>query len=309
MLSPPTSTAWPAPSEEALRVSADLSAVIRSEIARVGGFLDFSRYMELALYAPGLGYYSAGSTKFGASGDFVTAPELSSIFGRALATTLTAELAANAAHVVLELGAGSGALAAQMLDVWASQRHDVDYWILETSADLRERQQRALARFAPRVRWLDRLPHTRFRGAIVANEVLDALPVSCFVKTAGATHALGVANGAAGFEWKDHSDTSELAAAVARLEQSLGARLPDGYRSEICLGLPAWLDGLTASLDRGSLLFVDYGLVRSEYYHAQRSSGTLVCHYRHRAHADPFIYPGLQDITAWVDFSAVANAA
>src|SRR6185295_1381 len=235
MLSPPTSTAWPAPSEEALRVSADLSAVIRSEIARVGGFLDFSRYMELALYAPGLGYYSAGSTKFGASGDFVTAPELSSIFGRALAATLTAELMANDARVVLELGAGSGALATQLLDVWASQQRDVEYWILETSADLRERQQRTLERFAPRVRWLERLPDIPFKGAIVANEVLDALPVSCFSKSGGATHAVGVASGADGFEWAQRSGDRELTAAVERLEQSLGAQLADGYRSEICL--------------------------------------------------------------------------
>ena len=309
MLSRSTSTALPAPSDEALRVSANLSALIRAEIAAAGGFLDFARYMELALYAPGLGYYSAGSAKLGAAGDFVTAPELSPILGRALAATLADELAANDARVVLELGAGSGALAAQMLDAWGARSRDVDYWILETSADLRERQQRALARFAPRVRWLDRLPDKPFRGAIVANEVLDALPVSCFVKAAGATRVRGVANGAAGFEWAANGAGQQLAAAVEKLEESLGAPLADGYRSELCLALPAWLAALAATLESGSLVFVDYGLVRSEYYHAQRSGGTLVCHYRHRAHADPFVYPGLQDITAWVDFSAVAAAA
>jgi SAM-dependent MidA family methyltransferase len=309
MLSPPTSTALPVPSDAALRVSAELSAVIRAEIARANGFLDFARYMELALYAPGLGYYSAGSVKLGPAGDFVTAPEMSAVFGRALAATLGAELAANDAHVVLELGAGSGVLAAELLDAWTLQRRDVDYWILEPSADLRERQQRTLARFAPRVRWLDRLPATPFKGAIVANEVLDALPVSCFAKVAGSTRVVGVANGAMGFEWAAGADAPELAATVARLERSLGAPLADGYRSELCLALPAWLGTLGASLDRGSLLFVDYGLVRAEYYHAQRSGGTLVCHYRHRVHVDPFLYPGLQDITAWVDFSAVADAA
>ena len=309
MLSPPTSTALPVPSDEALRVSAELSAVIRAEIARANGFLDFARYMELALYAPGLGYYSAGSVKFGPTGDFVTAPEISAVFGRALAATLGAELAANDAHVVLELGAGSGALASQVLDAWSLQGRDVDYWILEPSADLRERQQRTLARFAPRVRWLDRLPAAPFQGAILANEVLDALPVSCFAKHAGATRVVGVADGTAGFEWVARSDAVELAAAVARLERSLGAPLADGYRSELCLALPAWLGTLASSLERGSLLFVDYGLVRAEYYHVQRSGGTLVCHYRHRAHANPFLYPGLQDITAWVDFSAVADAA
>ena len=309
MLSPPTSTALPVPSDEALRVSAELGDVIRAEIVRAGGFLDFARYMELALYAPGLGYYSAGSVKLGPAGDFVTAPEISAIFGRALAATLGAELAANDAHVVLELGAGSGALAAELLDAWTLQKRDVDYWILEPSADLRERQQRTLARFAPRVSWLDRLPVTPFKGAIVANEVLDALPVSCFAKVAGATCAVGVANGGAGFAWAEHADAPDLAAAVAQLERALGAPLADGYRSELCLALPAWLGTLAASLECGSLLFVDYGLVRAEYYHEQRSGGTLVCHYRHRAHADPFLYPGLQDITAWVDFSAVADAA
>jgi len=309
MLPPPNSTAFPIPSDEALLVSAELSALIREEIIRAGGFLDFARYMELALYAPGLGYYSAGSVKFGPAGDFMTAPELSPTFGRALAVTLGAELTANDAHVVLELGGGSGALAAQLLDAWASQGRRVDYWILELSADLRERQRQTLARFAPGVRWLDRLPTTPFKGVIVANEVLDALPVSCFAKVAGATRAVGVANGAAGFEWAARSSAAELVMAVARLEGLLGAELGDGYRSELCLALPGWIGALSATLERGSLLFVDYGLTRAEYYHAQRSGGTLVCHYRHRAHADPFLYPGLQDITAWVDFSAVAEAA
>jgi SAM-dependent MidA family methyltransferase len=133
--------------------------------------------------------------------------------------------------------------------------------------------------------------------------------VSCFAKVAGATHAVGVAHGRAGFEWAERSDAPEVAAAVAGLERSLGTPLADGYRSELCLALPAWLGTLAASLECGSLLFVDYGLVRAEYYHVQRSGGTLVCHYRHRAHADPFLYPGLQDITAWVDFSSVAAAA
>jgi SAM-dependent MidA family methyltransferase len=297
------------PSDEARRVSAELNAVIRAEIAAAGGWIDFARYMELALYAPGLGYYSAGSAKFGPAGDFVTAPELSAIFGWSLATTLTAELAASGARTVLELGAGSGALAAQLLDTWAAHGRDVDYWILEPSAELRARQQDALARFAPRVRWLDGLPPAPFAGAIVANEVLDALPVSVFTKRAGATRAVGVTDGRAGFEWLERSGPPDLARAVADLERRLGAPLAEGHRSELCLALPAWLRALAASLERGSVLFVDYGLVRAEYYHAQRSGGTLVCHYRHRAHADPFFYPGLQDITAWVDFSAVADAA
>ncbi len=299
----------PVPSEDARAISEALAAAIRAEIETNGGWIDFARYMELALYSPGLGYYSAGSMKFGAAGDFITAPEISTTFGRALAATLGAELDAAAARTVLELGAGSGALAARLLDTWAEQRRDVDYRILEPSADLRARQQQALARFAPRVRWLDRLPEAPFRGAVVANEVLDALPVTCFGKASGHVRAIGVTSDAAGFRWAERPGGPLLVAAVDRLERSLGAGLPDGYRSELCLAMPSWIGSIAASIERGSVLFVDYGLVRSEYYHAQRSGGTLVCHYRHRVHADPFLYPGLQDITAWVDFSAVAEAA
>jgi SAM-dependent MidA family methyltransferase len=309
MLSPPTSSiALPVPSDEALRVSAELKAAIHAEIARAGGWIDFSRYMELALYAPGLGYYSAGSMKFGPAGDFVTAPELSAVLGRSLASTLSAELATHDARTVLELGAGSGVLAAQLLDAWATLDRSIDYWILEPSADLRARQQAALQRFAPRVRWLDRVPAEPFNGVIVANEVVDALPVSCFAKGAAGMLGIGVANEADGFRWASRDAGLDVAAAVQELERRLGVPLPSGYRSELRPQLSAWLGALTRSLERGSLLFVDYGLVATEYYHPQRSGGTLICHYRHRAHGDPFLYPGLQDITAWVDFSALAAA-
>jgi SAM-dependent MidA family methyltransferase len=309
LLTPESYASWPAPSSDALRLSAALAERIHAEITAAGGWLDFSRYMELALYAPGLGYYSAGSTKVGAGGDFVTAPEISAALGRALAMTLVAELAALDSVEVLELGAGSGALAAQLLEACAALGLELRYRILEPSADLRERQQRSLQRFGSRVIWLDRLPEVPFAGAIVANEVLDALPVSRFTKVAGQVQALGVANAASGFEWRERSDHGALAAAVVALEGRLGEPLSDGYCSELCLVLPAWMGALAASLDRGCMLFVDYGLVQSDYYHSQRSSGTLVCHYRHRAHNDPFLYPGLQDITAWVDFSACAAAA
>ena len=299
----------PVPSGEASQQSAALVEKIRAEIERSGGWLDFARYMELALYAPGLGYYSGGSTKLGASGDFVTAPELGRSFGRALALTLDAELAALGANDVLELGAGSGALAAQLLDSFAKLGRDVRYRILEPSADLRDRQRRALAPFGDRIRWLDGLPEAPWHGAVVANEVLDALPVARFAVEAGEPRALGVVAAGEGFAWGDGRAAPELTTAVRALERALGRALPDGYRSELCLALPAWFRALGASVARGSLLLVDYGLVRGDYYHEQRADGTLVCHYRHRAHADPFLYPGLQDITAWVDFSASADAA
>jgi SAM-dependent MidA family methyltransferase len=304
-----TSAELPAPSDDALRQSAAVAAEIRRAIERAGGWLDFARYMELALYAPGLGYYSAGSTKLGAAGDFVTAPELSRSFARALGLTLDAELAALASNDVLELGAGSGALAANLLDTFARLGRDVRYFVLEPSADLRQRQERALARFAGRVQWLERLPETPFTGVVVANEVLDALPVARFAIEAGEPSALGVVATRAGFDWQRARASPEFTAAVRGIERSLGAALPNGYVSEVCVALPAWLSALGASLQRGSLLFVDYGLVRSDYYHEQRTDGTLICHYRHRAHGNPFAYPGLQDITAWVDFSACAEGA
>lgn len=306
---PPNGLPLPVPSSDALQQSAALAAEIRSVVARSGGWLAFDRYMELALYAPGLGYYSAGSTKFGPAGDFVTAPELSAALGAAFATTLAAELESAGANEVLELGAGTGALAAQLLDAFAALGRDVRYRILEPSADLRARQRHALARFAERVEWLERLPETPFRGALVANEVLDALPVARFVKLGGEARALGVAVQGEGFSWAEPRADARLAAAVAALESRLGRPLPEGYRSELCPVLPAWFAGLAAALEAGSVLFADYGLVRTEYYHEQRAAGTLVCHYRHRAHDDPFLHPGLQDITAWVDFSACAEAA
>jgi SAM-dependent MidA family methyltransferase len=297
----------PPPSPGALELSAELTRVIRAEMRSAGGWLDFSRYMELALYAPGLGYYSAGSTKLGPSGDFVTAPELSSLLARALARTLRAELGGIAAPVILELGAGSGALAAQILDALADLRPT--YLILEPSADLRERQARSLARFAGRVSWLDRLPARPNAHAVVANEVLDALPVWRFAKWSERIVPLGAVEQGDGFAWGDGPERDELTAAVGALERAVGAPLPDGYESEIALQLPAWLASVAAVIDVGCMLLVDYGLVRREYYHPQRSSGTLICHYRHRAHADPFLYPGLQDLSAWVDFSACADAA
>ncbi|HXS79866.1 MAG TPA: SAM-dependent methyltransferase [Gammaproteobacteria bacterium] len=299
----------PVPSDEASQQSAALIAKIRDEIERAGGWIDFAHYMQLALYAPGLGYYSAGSLKIGAAGDFVTAPELSRSFGRAIALTLDAELTALGSNDVIELGAGSGALAAQLLDTFALLGREVRYWILEPSADLRQRQQRALEAFAGKVVWLDRLPESLLEAAVVANEVLDALPVSRFIVDDGEPKALGVVADVDGLRWGPARENAELTAAVRALEHALQRPLPNGFSSEVCLTLPAWFATLAAMLKRGSLLFADYGLVRSDYYHEQRSAGTLVCHYRHRAHDDPFAYPGLQDITAWVDFSACADAA
>ena len=300
----------PLPDPQAASLSEQLTALIRAEIASGGGWLDFERYMELALYAPGLGYYSAGSAKLGPQGDFITAPELSTLFGSVIAAQLRAMLTDLASPVILELGAGTGSLAKSVLDTFAADGRPLpDYLILELSADLKQRQRDRLSTYEGHVRWLDALPDEAIEGVILANEVADALPVTAFVKRENHVFPLGVAESDGQLGWADGPEREQLSAAVAALEQKLASALPTGYRSEISPRLPAWIAALAATLRRGAVVLIDYGLVRREYYHPSRSSGTLVCHYRHRAHENPFLYPGLQDISAWVDFSACADAA
>lgn len=304
----------PEPVAEEAAHGARVAALIRERIAAAGGWLDFADYMDLALYAPGLGYYSAGSAKLGAAGDFVTAPEISPLYARCLARALAPVLAAHDDPVVLELGGGTGALAAGLLvaleALGAAPRR---YLMLEVGADLRERQREAVARLAPRlagvVEWLDALPARPVRGVVLANEVADALPVSRFAVAPAGLAALGVTAAAGGFAWQARPAGPALAAAVARIEADLGAPLAAGYVSEACLRLPAWLGALSGALAAGVILLVDYGAARREYYHPERRDGTLTCHRRHRAHADALRWPGLQDITAWVDFTAVAEGA
>ena len=293
--------------------AARLGERLRAEISRCGGWIDFARYMQIALYEPGLGYYSAGARKLGAAGDFITAPEVAPVFSRCLAVQCAEVLRALGGGDLLELGAGSGVMAAELLA--ELERRDVlprRYFILDVSADLRQRQREALAASVPRllerVEWLDRLPDA-LEGVVVANEVLDALPVERFVIREGAVRALGVAWQQGGPVWSEAPATERLAAAVGHLQRETGADWPGGYVSEVNLDLGEWLAAVAGALARGVMLFVDYGLPRREYYAAERSSGTLLCHFRHRFHDDPFARPGLQDITAWVDFTAVAEAA
>lgn len=301
------STTLPTPTPEAAQHSAQLTELIRNEIASHDGWISFARYMELALYAPGLGYYSAGARKFGAAGDFITAPELSPLFGRSLARQVEQIIAHSAPHI-LELGAGSGKLAVDLLGELERRGSLPDsYAILEVSADLRERQQAMIREHLPhlfeRVCWLDALPE-RFSGTVVANEVLDALAVHLVHWRDGAIFERGVANSADGFVWQEGvRENDELAEAARNIE------VPDGYVSEICVAARGLVNSLAQRLEQGALLFIDYGFGAREYYHPQRSSGTLMCHYRHYAHGDPFFLPGLQDITAHVNFTDVAECA
>jgi SAM-dependent MidA family methyltransferase len=293
--------------------SAVLVARIHAAIDAAGGWISFARFMQMALYEPGLGYYSAGARKIGAAGDFITAPEVAPVFSRCLATQCAEVLDALGGGDVLEFGAGSGTMAAVMLqELEALGVLPGRYLILDVSADLRERQQETIAAAAPhllaRVEWLDRLPQ-RFSGVMVANEVLDAMPVERFVVRGGAVHCLGVSWREGRFEPVEAPAPNEVRDRVLRLREDAGASWPDGYTSELNMGLRGWLSSVADCLERGVMLFVDYGLPRRELYSAERSDGTLLCHFRHRFHDDPLLQPGLQDITSWVDFTAVAEAA
>ena len=260
---------------------------IAREIEREGGWIPFARYMQLALHEPGLGYYANGTRKFGPQGDFVTAPELGDLFGR----TLARQLAEIPGGRILELGAGSGALAETLLKAL-----DCEYFILETSAELRQRQRE---RLPARVVFLDALPKA-FEGAILANEVADAMPVHLVHWTEQAILERGVG---ADLSWQDRP------ASVNLLEEASKIEVPRPYFSEINLLAKPWVRSLLDCLSRGVIFVIDYGFPHHEYYHPQRAAGTLMCHHRHRSHADPFARPGEEDITAHVDFSALAAAA
>jgi SAM-dependent MidA family methyltransferase len=296
-----------------------VSERIAAEIATAGGWLSFERFMELALYAPGLGYYSAGSAKLGPGGDFVTAPEVSDLFGRCLARQCAAVLRTTGGEI-LELGAGTGRMAAALLTELAALGELPErYAILEVSADLAARQRQRLSQLPPtlaeRVVWLTTLP-AALRGVLLANEVADALPCRRFAARAAGLYEIGVAldapaSAAGEITLCEHEVAAppDLVAACRAIGADLGEPLADGYRSEACLRLTPWIAALGDCLQRGLLLLCDYGLPRRHYYHPQRSNGTLRCHFRQRAHDDAYVYVGLQDITAWVDFTRAAEAA
>ena len=303
----------PTPGRDALVHSERTAAFIQRKLEEEGGRLSFGEFMHLALYAPGHGYYAAGAEKFGAEGDFVTAPEVSTLFGRVVAQQCAEALSALGGGSVLELGAGSGALAMSMIDRLAELNVRPErYQILDVSADLVARQQARLLPLAERhgtpVEWLDRMPES-LNGVVIANEVVDALPVERFRCSGGKLEQQFVVPDGAAFAplWAPASEAVQ--AAVAEIEAELGRAFPEGYQSEVSLALSDWVGQLAGSLGDGILLLFDYGLPRHEYYAMDRGQGWLQCHFRHHAHRSPLIYPGIQDLTAWVDFTAVAHAA
>ena len=288
---------------------------LREEIAAHGA-MPFSQYMERCLYAPGLGYYSAGKTKFGEAGDFITAPELGELFARCVvnATYPVIEMLGESADF-LELGGGSGAFAEAALKAFAANGAvPRRYYILEPSADLRERQRERLAAALPselfaHVLWLDRPPEQDWQGVLFANEVIDALPTTRFTKRDGEVYEEYVAlDGEGRLMRVDRPADALVSGAVRHVERDLEAEFPDGYRSEILPQLPYWIQAIAGSLTAGVMLFIDYGYVRREYYLPERNDGTLRAYYRHRSHNDPLYLPGLNDLTASVDFTSLAEA-
>jgi SAM-dependent MidA family methyltransferase len=297
----------PIPSAQALAHSAQLQSLIQQQIQHQGGWIDFATFMQMALYTPNLGYYSGGAKKFGIGGDFVTAPEISPLFARALASQV-AQVIQHTQGNVLELGAGTGKLAADLLQ--ALQQMDAlpnDYCILEVSDYLRQVQQHNLRQWLPehlfhRVKWLDTLP-THFKGMVLGNEVLDAIPAHLVGKQQGVLIERGII-WQDGFTWQDKALTSgPLLEAVQQLH------LPNDYLTEITPAANGLMHSLAECLEHGVICMIDYGFGASEYYHPQRNAGTLMCHFQHYAHSDPLIHVGLQDITAHVNFTAIAETA
>ena len=304
---------WPEMSRDEAVLSARLTEKIRTDIGTAGGRIPFSRYMQMVLYEPGLGYYSAGVQKLGAAGDFVTAPEISPLFSRCLARQCGEILDHIDSGDIFEFGAGSGRMAVDLLrELEKLGKLPTHYLILEVSADLRHRQQEMVRRQIPglqsRVLWLDELPRHPVHGVVLANEVIDAFPVERFRIDDGRVQEMGVTVSGDDLVFDLIPADQQLTAAVHRIQELRGAPFCDGYESEICMSIPAWMASVAQCLERGVILFIDYGHVRSDYYHPQRNRGTLRCHYKHRAHDDPFFRPGLQDLTAWVDFSQLAEA-
>jgi SAM-dependent MidA family methyltransferase len=312
---PPAQT-LPKPSNLALQHSQALKKTIQNEIKATGGWISFANYMQLALYAPSLGYYCSGSSKLGSAGDFVTAPEISSLFGYTLAQQAMQILKQTEHADILEFGAGSGKLALDLLlELEKLECLPENYFILEVSAELRQRQQALFKNNAPHLipllHWLDQLP-INFSGLILANEVLDAMPVHLVVWLGNQLLERGVTYENKAFIWKERPlCDGALFEAATRLNAQVNVNSDHNnrYISEINLAIPSFISSIANILQRGLILLIDYGFGSKEYYHPQRNQGTMMCHYRHHAHDDPFYLPGLQDITSHVDFSTVMEAA
>ena len=306
-----SATELPSPGVEQIEHSSALIERIVHRIEQAGGVIPFSDYMQMCLYEPAYGYYSSGSTKFGAAGDFITAPEVSPLFGQCIAHHAIELIKEGMSNRFFELGAGSGKLCRDIIEAFGQQGQEwQQYLILEPSADLQQRQQVFLeSELEPeqyqRIKWLSELPK-QFSGLILGNEVLDAMPVNVVLKDSQWLE-LGVGFADGRFQWVGYARESEAINAINNIDQDQS--LEEGYCTEINMNYGPWFNSLFSSCENVRALLIDYGYKQAQYYHPQRKTGTLMCFYQHRSHPDPFVYPGLQDITAFVDFDAAGDAA
>ena len=298
----------PPPDADAIEYSSRLIETIVNRIEAQNGVIGFDAYMQMALYEPGLGYYSGDSIKFGAFGDFVTAPEISPLFGTCVAHQAKTLIAQGCSASLLEFGAGSGRLCGQIMQTLPELER---YLILDLSAELKQRQQFYLqnlldAESFARIEWLTELPRA-FDGIVVANEMLDAMPVHLLVKD-DCWLERGVGFDGNKFTWQNFTPDARVLAAIETIESRHG-ELPRDYQCEINLNFEPWFAALAQSCRSGAVIIIDYGYEQADYYSPRRHRGTLECYYQHRLHFDPLILTGLQDITAFVDFDACADAA
>ncbi len=312
----------PAPDEFSVKLSKSLQEKIRRTLIDNGGSISFEQYMRMALYEPGLGYYSAGSNKFGEQGDFVTAPEISPLFSRCLARqcqqVLSEISSAKITCCILELGSGTGIMAIELMrELEKNGALPEVYYMLEPSADLRQRQQcnikKSIPQLVEKFMWLEHLPKEKIKGVILANEVIDAMPVRrIIIDSEIEEYAVAIDSTVIDqirFQWIKKETDEKFKIDTKELFDALGKPLSTPYITEINCNIKPWLNSLNDILDEGLILISDYGYPRQDYFHPQRQAGTLICHYRHHVHDDPFLYPGLQDITASVDFTTVAETA
>jgi SAM-dependent MidA family methyltransferase len=309
----PSPDKLPEPGAEEKQRSEAVCKVIEQASEKQGDAISFADYMQIALYQPGLGYYTGGLQKFGAAGDFITAPEVSPLFSQCIARQVIELCGSMPQFSLLEFGAGSGVMAADiLLELERQSALPETYLMLELSTELRQRQRDTISARAPelvaRVQWIETLPEG-FVGVVLVNEVLDAMPVECFRRKARGVEQMIVGYEHGGMYRDYRAADAAVCAAVDTIEQRREAALPAGYCSEVNLNIRPWIEALFASMKTGAVLLIDYGIGVKEYYHDERNLGTLMCHYQQRAHPDPFWYPGIQDITAYVDFSEVAHAA
>jgi SAM-dependent MidA family methyltransferase len=308
------------PSEEKLSRSKQLKNIIYQEIKANGGFISFAKYMQLALYHPQLGYYTADLEKFGREGDFITAPTVSPLFGKCIARAIkpTLELTKSNNQIV-EIGPGDGSLACQILTELAAQDALPNkYYCLEISPSLRKRQQETIQRRCPKqahlVQWIDNLDNKKINGAVIANEVVDALPVEIFTwendkLLQNMVNASKDENNLVNFHWQLQAANDEVSESCKDIIDIIKKNNIKKYTTEININAKQWVKNIAEHLQQGIVLCIDYGYPQHEYYHPQRNSGTLMCHLEHQAHDNPFMYPGIEDITAHVDFTALALAA